>query len=115
MLVRAVRSINAEENNRVDFLITEFDYRDGIDFLANQFEKEYKTTVAEEIDGLWYRILKIRKGTDEFCLAWHEDIGNYMYCSEQNENTLRELEQMLNTVIARVNIIFGRKDDNGRF
>lgn len=111
MLIKTVSHINREENDRVEYLIVNFEYRDAIDFMASFFQKEFNLTQIEEIDGWWYRILKLRRDSDEYCLVWHEDVGSYMYSVKQDDASLREFEHMVNTVIGILNSRFGRKDE----
>lgn len=106
--VLAVRQVNEEMGGRVEYLITNFEYRDAIEYLSTLFRQEFHMVEVDDDDELWRRTLTLRRGFDEFYLAWHEDIGTYLYCKKQDKQSLREFEYMINTVLTIVNKRFGR-------
>ena len=56
------RYIDVEKDNRVGFLLVNYDYIDGNDYLARLFMKEYGFVIKNKIDGWWYNIIHISNG-----------------------------------------------------
>ena len=68
--------INENKENRTEFLLINFDYEDGNDYLAKIFNKEFNMKVEEKKDYIWFSIIKLCKKNTCYELLWHEDIGN---------------------------------------
>ena len=96
--------INENKENRTEFLLINFDYEDGNDYLAKIFNKEFNMKVEEKKDYIWFSIIKLCKKNTCYELLWHEDIGNIIYSLEQDEDTVNELELRLQKVLDIVNI-----------
>ena len=96
--------INENKENRTEFLLINFDYEDGNDYLAKIFNKEFNMKVEEKKDYIWFSIIKLCKKNTCYELLWHEDIGNIIYSLEQDENTVNELELRLQKVLDVLNI-----------
>ena len=96
--------INENKENRTEFLLINFDYEDGNDYLAKIFNKEFNMKVEEKKDYIWFSIIKLCKKNTCYELLWHEDIGNIIYSLEQDEDTVNELELRLQKVLDVVNI-----------
>lgn len=96
--------INENKENRTEFLLINFDYEDGNDYLAKIFNKEFNMRVEEKKDYIWFSIIKLCKKNTCYELLWHEDIGNIIYSVEQDEDTVNELELRLQKVLDVVNI-----------
>ena len=96
--------INENKENRTEFLLINFDYEDGNDYLAKIFNKEFNMKVEEKKDYIWFSIIKLCKKNTCYELLWHEDIGNIIYSLEQDEDTVNELELRLQKVIDVLNI-----------
>ena len=96
--------INENKENRTEFLLINFDYEDGNDYLAKIFNKEFNMRVEEKKDYIWFSIVKLCKKNTCYELLWHEDIGNIIYSLEQDEDTVNELELRLQKVLDVVNI-----------
>ena len=77
--------INENKENRTEFLLINFDYEDGNDYLAKIFTKEFNMKVEEKKDYIWFSIIKLCKKNTCYELLWHEDIGNIIYSLEQDE------------------------------
>ena len=77
--------INENKENRTEFLLINFDYEDGNDYLAKIFNKEFNMKVEEKKDYIWFSIIKLCKKNICYELLWHEDIGNIIYSLEQDE------------------------------
>jgi len=103
MEVAYKKHINTEKENRVEFLLLNYDYVDGNDYLANLFLKEYGFAVDEKIDGWWYSIIRIHLGDVTYELMWHEDIGNEIYSLNQTEKENEELQQKLEKILLILN------------
>ena len=96
--------INENKENRTEFLLINFDYEDGNDYLAKIFNKEFNMRVEEKKNYIWFSIIKLCKKNTCYELLWHEDIGNIIYSVEQDEDTVNELELRLQKVLDVVNI-----------
>ena len=96
--------INENKENRIEFLLINFDYEDGNDYLAKIFNKEFNMRVEEKKDYIWFSIIKLCEKNTCYELLWHEDIGNIIYSLEQDEDTVNELELRLQKVLDVVNI-----------
>ena len=96
--------INENKENRTEFLLINFDYEDGNDYLAKIFNKEFNMKVEEKKDYIWFSITKLCEKNTCYELLWHEDIGNIIYSLEQDEDTVNELELRLQKVLDVVNI-----------
>lgn len=103
MSIQVVKHINKDENNRVEYLFVNFDFFDGNDLVAKIFCEEYQMLSDEKIDGMYYSIIKLHKGSTEYDLMWHEDVGNYIFRLKQDETSTIELEQRLEFVISKLN------------
>ena len=96
--------INENKENRTEFLLINFDYEDGNDYLAKIFNKEFNMRVEEKKDYIWFNIIELCEKNTCYELLWHEDIGNIIYSLEQDEDTVNELELRLQKVLDVVNI-----------
>ena len=96
--------INENKENRTEFLLINFDYKDGNDYLAKIFNKEFNMRVEEKKDYIWFSIIKLYEKNTCYELLWHEDIGNIIYSLEQDEDTVNELELRLQKVLDILNI-----------
>ena len=96
--------INENKENRTEFLLINFDYEDGNDYLAKIFNKEFNMKVEEKKDYIWFSIIKLCEKNTCYELLWHEDIGNIVYSLEQDEDTVNELELRLQKVLDVLNI-----------
>lgn len=88
---------------RIEFLINNFDYSDGNDYIAKCFDKIFGFHIESYFDGIWYRITEIRNGGCTYVLLWHEDVGNSIYCVEQKEENISLLEERLRKVLEILN------------
>ena len=96
--------INENKENRTEFLLINFDYEDGNDYLAKIFNKEFNMRVEEKKDYIWFSIIKLCEKNTCYEILWHEDIGNIIYSLEQDKDTVNELELRLQKVLDVVNI-----------
>ena len=96
--------INENKENRTEFLLINFDYEDGNDYLAKIFNKEFNMKVEEKKDYIWFSIIKLCEKNTCYELLWHEDIGNIIYSLEQDEDTVNELELRLEKVLDVLNV-----------
>ena len=96
--------INENKENRTEFLLINFDYEDGNDYLAKIFNKEFNMRVEEKKDYIWFSIIKLCEKNTCYELLWHEDIGNIIYSLEQDEDKVNELELKLQKVLDVLNI-----------
>ncbi len=103
MCIEYVKYINEDEKNRVEYLWKNFDYYDGNDLIVKIFSEEYGMKILEKIDGIYYSKIKIYDNMTEYHLIWHEDVGNYMYCINQEKKCLEKLEQELSVITEKLN------------
>ncbi|MDE6016152.1 MAG: hypothetical protein K2H41_10715 [Acetatifactor sp.] len=111
MEVTYKKFINKEKDNRVEFLLINYDYMDGNDYLAKLFSEEYGFDVGDIIDGWWYRIIRLNLNSCEYELLWHEDTGNEIYCLNQTEEKNNILQQRLERILK----ILNSRQRNGNF
>lgn len=114
MRVTYTKSINKEKGDRVEFLLINFDYIDGIDYLARLFSEEFGFDIAETIDGIWFRVLRIGLNGCEYELLWHEDTGNEIYCINETDKEDILLEQRLNRILEILNYRISERNNNQR-
>ncbi len=98
--------VNADKDRVVEFWLTDYDFFDGNQYVAEVLAQDYGMRVTDEIDGIWYIITRMRDDACEYNLVWHEDIGNYIYSTEQDEQTLQELEARVHAVAEKLNSRF---------
>ena len=103
MSIQVVKHINKAQNNRVEHLFINFDYFDGNDLVAKLFRQEYQMFSDEKKDGMYFSIIKLHKGSTEYDLIWHEDVGNYIFSVQQDERSIHELEQRLDVIVSKLN------------
>jgi hypothetical protein len=103
MCIRIVRHINSDENDRVEFLFVNYDYFDGNELVAKLLFQEFGMLVDERIDGIFYSIIKLHKGSKEYNLIWHEDVGNYIFVTQKDEHSINELERWLEIIVSKLN------------
>ena len=48
------RYVNENKGNRVEFRLTNFDYYDGIDYLAKLFCEKYSMRADEKVEGIFF-------------------------------------------------------------
>lgn len=51
--------------------------------------------MKEKIDGIHYNIIRVYKDSAEYNLVWHEDVGNCIYSTKQDIESVLELEEKL--------------------
>lgn len=103
MSIQVVKHINKDENNRIEYLLVDFDFFDGNDLVAKIFCEEYQMLSDEKIDGMHYSIIKLHEDSTEYDLIWHEDVGNYIFSLKQDETSTIELEHRLEFVVSKLN------------
>ena len=95
--------INTDKDNRVEFLLVNYDYIDGNEYLAKLFKGEYGFVVDEKIDGWWYSIIRIHLDNSAYELVWHEDTGNEIYSLDQSKEENQNLQKRLDKVLSILN------------
>lgn len=103
MSIQIAKHINNDESDRVEFLFVNFDYYDGNELVARLFCQEFGMLSDEKIDGMFYSIIKLHKDSTEYDLLWHEDVGNYIFSTQQDDNSINELEQQLGVIVRKLN------------
>jgi len=53
-----VKHINGDKENRIEFLLTIFDYFDGIDYLAKLFCEKYQMQADKKVEGIFLTLLR---------------------------------------------------------
>jgi len=100
------KHINTEKDDRVEFLLINYDYIDGNDYIARLFQEEYGFIVDDKIDGWWYSIIRIHLSSSTYEMVWHEDTGNEIYSlcqtKEENEILQQRLEKVLDILNNRI-------------
>lgn len=99
------KHINTEKDDRVEFLLINYDYIDGNDYLARLFQEEYGFIVDDKIDGWWYSIIRIHLNSSTYEMVWHEDTGNEIYSLYQTKEENEILQQRLERILDIINNI----------
>lgn len=103
MQVTYKKHINVDKDNRVEFLLINWDYVDGSDYLAKIFCKEFSMSVEEKVDNIFFSVIKLHSDKGNYELMWHEDFGNMIYSIEQEEAVVDTLEQRLKVALSILN------------
>ncbi len=103
MEVTYKKHINVDKNNRIEFLLINWDYEDGGDYLAKIFCKEFGMLAEEKVDYIYFSVIKLYLDKVTYELLWHEDFGNMIYSTEQEEAVVDTLEQRLKVVLSILN------------
>lgn len=103
MEVTYKKHINVDKNNRVEFLLINWDYEDGGDYLAKIFCKEFGMSAEEKVDYIYFSVIKLYLDKVIYELLWHEDFGNMIYSTEQEEAVVDTLEQRLKIALSILN------------
>lgn len=103
MEVTYKKHINVDKNNRVEFLLINWDYEDGGDYLAKIFCKEFGMSAEEKVDYIYFSVIKLYLDKVTYELLWHEDFGNMIYSTEQEEAVVDTLEQRLKVALSILN------------
>lgn len=102
MAVSIVRFYD-DKDERLEFLLKNFDYIDGNELIAKIMSDEFGFVPAGQIDGIWYKIIQIKKNDSVYELMWHEDLGNSIYSLTQNDYENDLLESRMNKVVEILN------------
>ena len=97
------KHINTEKDNRVEFLLINYDYMDGNNYLAKLFQEEYGFVVDDKIDGCWYSIIRIHLHNSTYEMVWNEDTGNEIYSLHQTKKENEILQQRLEKLLDILN------------
>ena len=97
------KHFNPNKGNRVEFWINNFDYFDGIDYLAKLFCEKYHMQAEEKVEGIFFDFIRVYANDNEYILMWHEDIGTLIYNLNQGANDTTQLEVQLSTILQEVN------------
>lgn len=103
MEVTYKKHINLDKKNRTEFLLINWDYEDGGDYLAKIFCKEFGMSAEEKVDYIYFSVIKLHLDKITYELMWHEDFGNVIYSVEQDEKIVATLEQRLKVVLSILN------------
>ncbi len=100
---------NNVEDNRLEFLLVNYDYIDGNELIARIMSDEFWFSIVRQIDGIWYKIIRIKLDDSTYELLWHEDFGNSIYSLSQADSENELLEERLKRVIEILNERFVMK------
>lgn len=103
MEVTYKKHINANKENRTEFLFVNWDYEDGSDYLAKIFCREFGMSAEEKVDYIYFSVIKLHLDKITYELLWHEDFGNMIYSIEQEGKIVDILEQRLKVVLSILN------------
>lgn len=103
MEVTYKKHINVDKKNRTEFLLINWDYEDGGDYLAKIFCREFDMSAEEKVDYIYFSVIKLHLDRTTYELMWHEDFGNVIYSVEQDEKIVSTLEQRLKVVLSILN------------
>lgn len=103
MSITYKRHINSDEKGRVEFLLINFDYVDGNDYLSSFFRDKFGMNIGKKVDGIFFSEIRLHAPGIDYILVWHEDVGNYLYSVQQDKNSVDELERRLNLILSLIN------------
>lgn len=103
MEVTYKKHINIDKENRTEFLLVNWDYENGSDYLAKIFCKEFGMSAEAKVDYIYFSVIKLHLDKITYELLWHEDFGNMIYSIEQDEQVVDMLEQRLKVVLNILN------------
>lgn len=102
MSIQFYEHINHQEHNRLELLVDNFNYYDGIDLLSRIFTDCFGDQVVEIIDGFFYKIIRMEDKNGEYVLNWHEDVGTYLFCKNHDIEILKsKLKVVLNLLVRK--------------
>lgn len=84
-------------------MLINWDYEDGGDYLAKIFCKEFGMSAEEKADYIYFSVIKLYLDKVTYELLWHEDFGNMIYSTEQEEAVVDTLEQRLKVALSILN------------
>lgn len=97
------RKSENKNKNRIEFWIDNFDYADGIDYIAQIFVEKIGMEISEKIEGIYFDVIKLNSDEIEYHLMWDEDIGTLIYSTAQDPISLERLENELSVVLKCLN------------
>ena len=99
-----VRVVKHQANNRLfDYEFVDFDYWEDFDVLSTILINHMGSNIKERLDGIYSRFLKLEKEGHLFTLMYHEDTGNSI-CPTSNEQThLLFIEDLANKMLPLIN------------
>lgn len=71
--------------------------------MAKLFCKEFGMKSEEKVDYIYFSVIKLHINNISYELLWHEDMGNVIYSTEQDVNTLNVLEERLKIILGILN------------
>lgn len=95
-----------QDANRVELLFCNFSYIDGNDLIFKCLKKRFDAELKERIDGMYFITMKIQCNGFEYVLIWHEDFGNYGYCSTQTQAGTERFQADLQEAFSSMNDLF---------
>jgi len=94
---------HTENNNKTEYLLINFDYYDGNDYIARLFVELFNGEIMEKKDGIWYSIICISCENEIYELRWNEDVGNSICIINGTEESDKKLERKLEVVLVELN------------
>lgn len=103
MNIYFVEHINNDENNRKELLFVNYDYFDGNDLIVKILQEKYDIKVGDKFDGIWYSIIPLYYKEQEYKLMWHEDVGNYIYSEQQDQESIDIMRELIIVAMNEIN------------
>ena len=92
-----------EKDNRIEYLLINYEYYDGNELIVRILTEEFGFIVVSQLDGIWFKKIRIKKNESIYELLWHEDLGNSIYSLIQTDYENKLLETLMNKVIDILN------------
>ena len=102
MNIRYVKHVNVDNGN-TEFLLVNYDFRDGIEIVADYFKEKYSMNIKDVIDGIWFKMIKLEDTEKEYHLYWDEDSGNYLLSVQQDDASIHNLENKVIEAVEYLN------------
>lgn len=77
------------------------DHVEGLERLSLVLRMLDCDDVQEEFDGIWFVKIKMSGRGGEYYLYWHEDIGIYAYCENQDKH--QEFKEKIDKAVKFLN------------
>ena len=110
MNVNFVENVNKDKDNRVEFLFINFDFFDGNDLIAKILREECGVDVGEKVDGMFYSIIPLYYKQNEYKMMWHEDVGNYIYSENQEQEAIKTMREIVGIAVNELNRRISERD-----
>ena len=62
--------------------------------------------IEGQLEGIYFNTIRLKSKDAYYELLWHEDIGNVIYCLDENIESIEKLERRLGVVLEQLELLF---------